>query len=135
MACVAYDDDGSLMNCYTINTIVPLLNVVEGRIIASEHLNGIEGRDENTVDMLPIPLYTNGILTHYFCSRHGHNNTVRNQIATMAAEFLNGKTWVSDTYFYLEDSPNIDFIKTHFCFVLGDETAVLSYLGLSKEIV
>ena len=53
----------------------------------------------------------------------------------MAAEYLNGNTWVSDTYFYLEDNPDIDFIKTHFCFVLGDETQVLSYLGLSKEIV
>lgn len=134
--CIAYDDDGSIMTRTTINTLTPIAYVAEARAIALFHLQNVEGSTDSDVNtMLPVALGPIGvdIITHYSCSRPGYDNTIRNQIATMAAEFLNGTLWVSDQYYYIEDIPDVNLIKAKFCFVLGDENEVLAYLGLERK--
>ena len=135
MSYIALDDDGSPMTLYMINTIAPVAHADAARELALFHLQQIEGtRDSDVNQMLPTLLYdvnTNAI-THIMCARHGYNNTIRNQQATMLADNLNGNTWVSDTYFYLEDNPDIATVKSKMCFVLGDTAAVLQYLGLRE---
>ena len=131
--CIAYDDDGSIMTLRTLNTITPIEKLTESRTIALFHLQNVEMCSDNNVNaMLPEALGPIGIdeTTHYMCARPGYDNTIRNQLATMTAEFLNGNTWVSDQAFYLEDNPDIPTILGKFCFIMGDKSAVLSYLGL-----
>ena len=133
--CIALDDDGSPMSYYTMNTISPIEYADEARAISLFHLQQIDCTGENDVStMLPTRLYdSDGNLTHIMCSRPGYDNTVRNQMATMTAESLNGKDWVSDTYFFLADSPNADIIKSKFCLVLGDYEEFLEYLSLEAR--
>lgn len=132
---IAFDDDGSPMTLYTINTISPIEYEQEAKAISLFHLQSVDCTSDDDIDsMLNIKLYDiNGNLTHIMCSRPGYNNTIRNQIATMTAENLNGKDWVSDIYFFLNDNPDIDTIKTKFCFVLGDYNDLLTYLSLEAR--
>lgn len=135
--CVAFDDDGSLMSLYTINTIAPVLFALPSKELASFHIKYVENSLENlTVEqMLPIELYDKktGIRTHIMNARPGYENTIRNQQATMWAESLNGVPWISDTFFYLEDKPDPELIKSKMCFVLGDTNKLLSYLGFTPK--
>lgn len=133
--CIALDDDGSPMNFYTMNTISPIKYADEARAISLFHLQRVDCTGENDVStMLPTKLYDiEGNLTHILCSRPGYDNTVRNQMATMTAESLNGKDWVSDTYFFLNDKPDIEIIKSKFCLVLGDYKEFLEYLSLEAK--
>jgi len=130
---VALDDNGEPMTLFTLNTICPVEHKDEARVIALFHLTRVESLIDNDVNkMLPDSLYTEGNLTHIMCSRPSYINGARLQNATMAAEFLNGKEWVSDTFFYLEDNPDKELIKSKFCFVIGDTIELLNYLGLTK---
>jgi len=130
---VALDDNGEPMVLFTLNTICPVEHKDEARTIALFHLTRVESLIDNDVNkMLPDSLYTEGNLTHIMCSRPSYINGARLQNATMAAEFLNGKEWVSDTFFYLEDNPDKELIKSKFCFVIGDTAELLNYLGLTK---
>lgn len=130
---IAIDDDGQVMSLFTLNTICPIQHKDEARAIALFHLNRVEYCSDNDVNkMLPDNLYTGDNLTHIMCARPSYINGARLQNATMSAEFLNGKEWVSDEFFYLEDNPDKDVIKNKFCFVIGDTQELLNYLGLTK---
>ena len=134
--CIAYDDDGSVMTYYTINTISPLEFSSQAKQLSLFHLQNIENAEDiNVNSMLPILLYDKitGLQTHIMCARPGYNNTIRRQQATMWSEFLNGSEWVSDKYYYLEDSPDPAVIKSKMCFVLGNTDDVLHYLGLEVK--
>jgi hypothetical protein len=133
---IAHDDDGSIMTLYTINTISPVEYETEAKELSLFHLVHVESSTDTDVNtMLPLNLYdiNTGIRTHVMCARPGYQNTIRNQQATMLAENLNGATWVSDTYFYLEDNPDVNLIKSKMCFVLGDKSQFLNYLGLEER--
>lgn len=132
---IALDDNGEAMTLFTLNTICPIEHKDEARAIALFHLTCVESLSDSDVNkMLPDNLYIDGNLTHIMCSRPSYINGARLQNATMTAEFLNGKDWVSDTFFYLEDNPDKDLIKSKFCFVIGDTDAVLQYLGLTRGV-
>lgn len=130
---IAIDDDGQVMSLFTLNTICPVSHKDEARAIALFHVITIENSTETDVNtMLPDNLYTNGEITHVMCARPAYINGARLQNATMTAEFLNGKDWISDTFFYLEDNPDKELIKSKFCFIIGDTDSVLQYIGLTK---
>jgi len=133
--CIAYDDDGSIMTCYTLNTIAPIEYARKARELSLFHLMYVDKtQDRNVEAMLPTKLYNSkGELTHIMCARPGYNNTVRSQMATVTAENLNGELWVSDTFFYLEDKPDIELVKSRFCLVLGDFQEFITYLGLEAK--
>lgn len=131
--CIAYDDDSSIMTLYILNTIAPIAYAQQARELALFHLQNVDCTSDTDVNrMLPDLLYdkVTGEQTHIMCSRNAYDNTIRNQQATMTAESLNGSNWVSDTYFYLEDNPDINIIKSKMCFILGDKENTLNYLGL-----
>lgn len=131
--CIAYDDDGSPMEYYTLFTVCPIRYLSEAREIAIFHLNNVDVTGETDPEsMLPTPLYDlqTGEITHYCCHRSGYDNTIRNQWATMAAHNLNGQEWVSDTVYYIDDKPNVDEIKSKFSLVIGPKNKVAKYLGM-----
>lgn len=134
--CIAYDDDGSIMTLYTLNTIAPTHYSNEARALALFHLKNVDNTSDSDVNgMLPDQLYDidTGEQTHIMCSRPGYDNTIRSQYATMLAENLNGGNFVSDIYFYLSDKPDIDTIKSKMCLVIGDRLELLRYLGLEVK--
>lgn len=133
--CIAHDDDGTVMTLHTINTIAPVEYEHEAKTLALFHLQNVEGASDTDINsMLPMNLYdANGVKTHIMCARPGYENTIRNQQATMMADYLNGSNWVSDTYFHLADSPDISLLKSKMCFILGDTVELLKYLELEER--
>lgn len=131
---LAWDDNGDLMELMTINLMCPIQYIQEARQISVWHIVNIEEcvacKEEET---LPVELFYKKNKSHYLSIILAYNNTARYMNATMTAEFLNGKNWVSDEFFYLEDKPDEELIKSKFCFVIGDTKKLLNYINLKMK--
>ena len=129
----AFDETGREVFPIVINTICPVMHATAAREIAFNHMRDIEGNgmtSDHPSQMLAMklgPLQSDEV-THLFCSRRGYTHQVEMEVETLARV---GHAWCGRREYRMTD--NHDEIKSLFCCVTGDQSALIQALNLEVK--